>query len=436
MSEVVERLSELKRKIVLTIPDHDIEEDVQKQLKELSGKVKIKGFRPGKVSLVEVKRRYGQSVRQDVIHNLVAKKLDEVVKEQSLKPVGAPQIEAKTAGDNQPVQYEAIFEVYPEFTLASLKGSKIERLNATITAADIDKVIEKMRRQQAQWKEVTRPAKEGDKMIIDFVGKLEGKEFQGGSANGFELELGSKSMIPGFEEGLIGAEKDQSLTLSLTFPKEYHATDFAGKSAEFDVTVKKITAAELPEIDEEFLKKFDIKEGGVEAFRKDVEEGIQKNIQQNSKEQVKKALIDLLIEKNTFEIPTALIDREIKRTQEEFLEKMGSKDKNLINSLPREHFEKQAINNVKIGLVFSEAIESFKLTVDESRVQSKLEEFAAAYEHASQMVDLYKSNPRSMEYFRSSVLEEQVVEKFLEEVQLVDKQLSYDEFLNPKQKEA
>lgn len=440
MSVLVERLSDLKRKITVTISDQDIEQDVVKQLLELTNKVKIKGFRPGKVPLLEVKRRYGKSVREDVINNLVGTKLEEIVKEQDLKPAGAPHIEPKAAGHDQLVQYEATFEVYPEVKLASLKGSKIERVSTNITAADVDKMVDKMRRQHAQWNEVSRPAKEGDKVIIDFVGRLEGKEFEGGSAKAFELELGGKTMIPGFEEGLIGAEKDKQKTLSLTFPKDYHAKEFAGKAVDFDVTVQKITAAELPEIDEDFLKKFGVKEGGIEALRKDIEENMRKDIDQRSKDRVKKELMDILVEKNVFDVPTALIDREIKRSQEEFLERIGGKDKNmnksLLDTLPREHFEQQAINNVKLGLLFSEAIEAFKLAVDESRVLSKLEDFAASYEHPAQMVELYKTNPRSMEYFRSTVLEEQVVEKFLEEVQVLEKQLSYDEFMNPKQKEA
>ena len=205
---------------------------------------------------------------------------------------------------------------------------------------------------------------------------------------------------------------------------------------DFDVTVQKITAAELPEVNEDFLKKFGIKEGGVEALRKDIEDNMRKDIGQRAEDRLKKDLMDILVEKNVFDVPAALIDREIKRAQEEFLERIGGKNKNLLDSLPREHFEQQAINNVKLSLLFSEAIESFKLAVDESRVESKLKDFAASYEHPDQMVELYKKNPRSMEYFRSTVLEEQVVEKFLEEVQQLEKQLSYDEFMNPKHKEA
>lgn len=435
MSVSVERLSDLKRKITVTIFEQDIEQDVAKQLGELTGKVKLKGFRPGKVPLLEVKRRYGKSVREEVINNLVGDKLEEVVKEQSLKPAGPPHIEPKPSATDNTIQYEAIFEVYPEITLASLKGSKIETLMTDVKKVDIEKMLEKMRRQHAQWQEVNRPAKEGDKLLVDFVGKLDGKEFEGGSAKEVELELGSKMMIPGFEEGLMGAEKDQVKTLALTFPADYHATEFAGKSVEFDVTVHKISAAELPELNEEFFKKFGVKEGGEEALRKDIEENMRKDIIQRSKDRVKKALMDLLVEKNVFDVPTALVDREIKRSQEEFIQRMGGGNKNLMDVLPREHFEEQAIQNVKLGLIFSQAIETFGLKVDESRVLSRLEEFAASYEHPEQMVELYKANPRSMDYFRSNVLEEQVVEKLLEDVEMLEKQLSYEEFMNSKHKE-
>jgi trigger factor len=383
-----------------------------------------------------VKRRYGKSVRDDVIHKLVGDQLDNIVKEQAIKPASAPQIELLPASPDQVVQCEAIFEVYPEFKLASLKGVKIERAISKVTSADVDKMLEKMLRQHAQWQEVNRPAKAGDKLVVDFVGKLEGKEFEGGSAKDVELELGSKQMIPGFEEGLIGTQKDKLQTLSLSFPKDYHAKELAGKSVQFDVTVHKISAAELPEINDEFVKKFGVKEGGEAALRKDIEENMHKDLEQRSKDRIKQDLMKILVEKNSFDIPTSLVDREIQRSQEEFVERMGGKNKNLIDALPREHFEEKAIQNVKLGLLFSEAIESFDLKVDENRVLTKLEEFAASYEHPSQMIELYKTNPRSMDYFRSNVLEEQVVEKFLEDVQLIEKQLSYDEFMNPKHKEA
>lgn len=432
---VVERISELKRKITVSIPDQDIAQEVQKQLGELTGKIKLKGFRPGKVPVNEIKRRYGKSVRDDVINKLVGDRLENIVKEQELKIASSPQFEFLPTGADQQVQCAAIFEVYPEFKLASLKGIKIQRTSTKVSSADVDKMLEKMQRQHAKWVEGNGPAKLGDKLVIDFVGKIDGKEFEGGSAKDVELELGSKMMIPGFEDGLIGIEKNQQRTLSLKFPEDYHAKDFAGKSAEFDVTVHKISTPELPEMNEEFAKKFGVKEGGIPALRKDIEENMRKDIEQRSKDRVKQDLMKVLIEKNNFEIPIALIDREIRRSQEEFLERMGGKNKKLIDSLPREHFEEKAVQNVKLGLLFSEAIESFGLKVDEDRVTAKLEEFAASYEHPSQLIDMYKKNPRSMDYFRSNVLEEQVVEKFLEEVEVIEKQLSYDEFMNPKHEE-
>lgn len=432
---VVERISELKRKITVSIPDQDIDQEVQKQLEELTGKVKLKGFRPGKVPVNEVKRRYGKSVRDDVVHKLVGNKLEDIVKEEKLKIASSPHFEFLPTDASQQVQCAAIFEVYPEIKLASLKGAKIQRATTSVSSAEVDKMLDKMQRQHANWTENNGPAKQGDKLVIDFVGKIDGKEFEGGSAKDVELELGSKMMIPGFEDGLIGVEKNQQLTLSLKFPKDYHAKDFAGKSAEFDVTVKKISTPELPEMNEEFAKKFGVKEGGISALRKDIEDNMRKDIDQRSKDRVKQDLMKILIEKNVFEIPVALIDREIKRSQEEFLERMGGKNKQLIDALPREHFEEKAIQNVKLGLLFSEAIESYGLKVDEDRVMAKLQELAASYEHPSQLIDLYKKNPRSMDYFRSNVLEEQVVEKFLEDVEVIEKQLSYDEFMNPKHEE-
>ncbi len=437
MTVSVEKLSELKRKITLTLQEQDIEQDVAKQLGEMTSKVKLKGFRPGKVPLVEVKRRYGKSIRDDVINNLVGVKLEEAVKEQGLKPAGPPHIEPKaSAGSDGPVQFEATFEVYPEIKLASLKGAKLESPIAEVSSADVDKMIDKMRHQHAEWTEVSRSAKEGDKLVIDFIGKMDGKEFEGGNAKEVDLELGSKMMIPGFEEGLIGAEKDQVKTISLTFPEEYHAKEFAGKSVEFEVTVHKITESKLPAINDDFALKFGVKEGGEAALRKNVEDNMRKEVMARNKESVKKELMDILLEKNEFEVPTALVDREVKRAQEEFVERMGGGNKSLIDLLPREHFEQQAIHNVKLGLLFSQAIETNELKVDENRVLSKLEEFASTYEHPEQMIDLYKANPRSMDYFRSSVLEDQVVEHLLSDVEVTEKQVSYDELMNPTNKEA
>lgn len=435
MTVSVERISDLKRKMTISLPESDIEKGVAKQLQELTTKVKLKGFRPGKVPLNEVKRRFGPSVRAEVINELINETYQEAIKSQDLKPASPPQVDFPENNQSEVFTYEATFEVYPEITLKPLAGVSLEKVTTEIKEADVDSVLDKMRTQHATWSEVDRPAANGDKLAIDFVGSIDGVEFPGGKAEDFELELGSNSMIPGFESGLLGAKKGASVTLKVKFPDEYHAQELSGKDAEFAVTVKKITASTLPELNDEFAKKYNVKEGGLAALRADVLKNISKEVRNLTQDRLKSALMEKLVELNQFEVPEGLVDREIERMKEDLVQRFAKGNKDLVKNFPREHFADQALKNVKIGLIFSHLVDSQKIEPSNEQILAKLTEFAETYENAQSMIDLYKDNKEAMEYFRSSALEDAVIETLLADIKLIEKAVSYDEFMNPKQKE-
>lgn len=436
MTVSVERISDLKRKMTVSLPESEIEKGVAKELQELTTKVKIKGFRPGKVPLTEVKRRFASSVRAEVINRLIGESYEEAIKSQELKPASAPQVDFPESKQPDLFTYEATFEVYPELELKPINGVSIEKVTTKIEDADVNTVLDKMRAQHASWSEVDRPATKGDKLTIDFVGSIDGVEFDGGKAEGFELELGSNSMIPGFESGLEGAKPGAIVTVKVTFPEEYHAKDLSGKAAEFAVTVKKILGSSLPELNEEFAQKYNIKEGGIATLRADVLKNISKEVKNLQQERLKTALMDKLVEINEFDVPVGLVDREIERMKEDIVERFAKGNKDLVKNFPREHFADQAVKNVKIGLIFSHLVESQKIEPTNEQVLTKLAEFAESYENAQSMIDLYKDNKEAMEYFRSSALEDAVVDKLLADVKITEKAVSYDEFMNPKQKEV
>nr|MDQ2995140.1 trigger factor [Pseudomonadota bacterium] len=334
-----------------------------------------------------------------------------------------------------PFTYSATFEVYPEIALAPLTGFSIEKLNTEIKEADVDTMLDRMRGQHADWSEVDRPAAKGDKIIIDFVGSVDGVEFEGGTAEDFELELGGNSMIPGFEDGLIGAKKGDHIKLKVKFPDDYHATELSGKEAEFATTVKSVLGSILPELNDELAAKFGIKEGGIPALRADITKNMNKEILKIQRDRLKTALMDKLVESNQFEIPAGLVNDEIKRIKEDLIQRFARGNPDLMNNLPTSQFEEQAKKNVKVGLIFSHLVESQDIKPSNEKVMEKLAEFAESYDNPQQMMDLYKKNDEALDYFRSSALEDTVIEKLLADVQIKEKTVPYDEFMKPEQKE-
>ncbi|WP_455230788.1 trigger factor [Geopseudomonas aromaticivorans] len=429
MQVSVETTSALERRMTVGVPAERIETEVNKRLKQTALRAKIPGFRPGKVPMSIIRQRYEDSARQEALGDLIQATFYEAVMQEKLNPAGAPSVEPKGFEKGQALEYVATFEVFPEFQVAGFESIAVERMQADVSDADVDNMLEILRKQNTRFDAVERAAQNGDQLNIDFVGKVDGEAFAGGSAKGTLLVLGSGRMIPGFEDGLVGAKAGEERVLSVTFPEDYQNLDLAGKAAEFAVTVNAVAEAKLPELNEEFFALFGVKEGGIDGFRAEVRKNMERELRQAIKTKVKNQVMEGLLAANPIEAPKALLGNEVNRLRVQAVQQFGGN----INpeQLPAELFEEQAKRRVLLGLVVAEVVKQFEIKPDEARVRELIEEMASAYQEPEQVVAWYYKNPQQLDEVRSVVLEEQVVDTVLQKANVTDKQVSYEEAVKP-----
>ncbi|GGI85789.1 trigger factor [Legionella impletisoli] len=435
MQVSVETLNGLERKVTISVPTEKVEEEVSQRLKNLARRVKIDGFRPGKVPFDVVKKRYSDSVREEVARDMVQSTLFEALKEKELVPAGYPTIEPEQLESGKDFRYSATFEVYPEIEVSELNKAEVEVAEAEVKDKDVNDMIEKLREQNKEWEEVSRPAEKGDKLVIDFKGFLGDEPFEGGEAKDFEIVLGSGSMIPGFEEGLVGAEQGKEFDLKVTFPEDYGHAELAGKEATFNVTVKSIYEGKLPKLDEAFAEKFNIKEGGMEALKKDIRENMERELERRISSLNREKTFEKLLEKNEFEIPSSLVNQEIEHLKHEMYHRIFGpehRDNEKIPDFPRSMFEEQAKRRVHLGLLFSEYVKKHELSVDKDRVTAMIDRLASAYESPEELKTWYTGDKERLAEIEALVMEEIVAEKILEDAKTVKKSMSYEEVMNPK----
>lgn len=431
MQVSVETISGLERRLTVGIPAAEIDPEVEKRIKEASRKVKINGFRAGKVPVKLVKQRYGEGIRQEVLGEVINKHYYEAISEQQLKPAGAPSIDTTKNSEGQDVEFTATFEVYPEITRADFSSFAIKQPEVEISDQDLNDMIDKLRRQQVTWQSVDRACVEGDQVTINYCGRKDGEEFDGGKAENQNLVLGSKSMIPGFEDGIVGMKKGEEKVLELTFPEDYQNEMLKGAAVEFTVTLNDVAEQLLPELNDEFFKKYGVEEGGEEAFRKDVKANMERELKQAKKDRVKDQVMDQLYGSQQFELPSALIASEIKRLREQMLRQFGQIPKNLdVNKLlPDDMFTEQAKRRVTLGLMVNEIIETESLSPDEEKVKQAIQELASSYAESDAVVQYYSTNREARANVEAMVLEEQVVDHILSNAKSETEKLSYDELM-------
>ncbi|WP_263142649.1 trigger factor [Pseudomonas sp. RIT-PI-AD] len=430
MQVSVESTSALERRMTIGVPAERIETEVTKRLQQTARQAKIAGFRPGKVPMSVIRQRYEDAARQEALGDLIQSTFYEAVVEQKLNPAGSPAVEPKVFEKGKDLEYVATFEVFPEFQVAGFDGIAIERLQAEVGEADVDNMLEILRKQNTRFEAAEgRAAQDGDQVSIDFVGKVDGEAFSGGSAKGSLLVLGSKRMIPGFEEGLVGAKAGEERVLNLTFPEDYQNLELAGKAAEFTVNVNSVSEPKLPELDEEFFGQFGIKGEGLEGFRAEVRKNMERELRQAIKAKVKNQVMDGLLSANPIEVPKSLIGNEVNRLRVQAVQQFGGNIKP--DQLPAELFEEQAKRRVVLGLIIAEVVKQNELKPDEARVRELIEEMASAYQEPQQVVAWYYKNEQQMNEVRSVVLEEQVVDTVLQKAKLTDKAVSYEEAVKP-----
>jgi trigger factor len=421
--------SGLERKMTVQVPAERIDQEVEKRLKSMAGRVKVDGFRPGKVPMKVVKQRYGDGVFHEVASEVMQSSYYEAVTQEKLRPAGAPTIEARTLEPGKPLEYDATFEVYPEFEPASVDGVSIKKTVAEVSEADVDKMIETLRSQRVVWEVVDRASKEGDRIVIDFDGSIDGEAIEGGKSEQMPVELGKGRLIKSLEEQLVGLKADDEKSLDVTFPEDYHAEKLAGKEAKFDVRVHKVEEPVLPEVNDELAKQFGIEEGGVEALRAEIRSNMERELRQAIHKETKTQVMDALLELNEVEVPQAMIQDEVKALKEQMMQSVGQQPQKV--DLPDNLFEEEARRRVKLGLVIGEIVRREEMKPEEERVTTALEDLSANYDDPQQVIDYYRSNQQAMLNVESLVLEDQLVDWVLGKAKIEEVSKDFDSVMNP-----
>ncbi len=433
MAVNVETLEKLERKITLELPVDVIQKEVENRLKRLQRQVKMDGFRPGKVPLSVVAKQYGYSVHYEVMNDKVGEAFNAAALEAQLRIAGTPRINEKEGAPEGTVAFEAIFEVFPEVKIGDLTEAEVEKVAADVNDAAIDRTLDILRKQRRTFGQ--RPAEEvaqdGDRVTIDFEGKIDGEPFEGGKATGFQFLVGEGQMLKEFEDAVRGMKSGESKTFPLNFPEDYHGKDVAGKQADFLVTLNKVEAAHLPEVDESFVKSLGIADGTVDALRADIKKNLEREVKFRVQARNKAAVMDALVAKAELDLPKASVEAEVQRLIEGAradLKQRGVKDADQA-PIPAELFQEQAERRVRLGLVVAELVNANGLHAKPEQIDAHVSELAASYESPADVVRWYKSDNRRLAEIEAIVIENNVTEFVLAKAKVTDKALSFDELM-------
>jgi trigger factor len=436
MQVSVETTSQIARRVTFQVPAAEVDEAVEARLRDTAKNVRLNGFRKGHVPMSVVRQRYGRDVRNEVVGEVMRERYVRAITEENLNPAGFPSIEPKVNEPGKDLEFVASLEVYPEIELASIEGAEVERPVVEVTEADVDEMIETLRKQNAAWEEVARAAEEGDQVTLDFQGFLGDEPFEGGSAEGHELVLGSGSFIPGFEEQLIGAKAGEEKEISVTFPEDYQAEHLAGKDATFKVKVHKVSGQALPEVDAEFIQRFGVEDGDVEKFRGEVKNNMTREAKQAVDNRVKQQVLEALKRANEVPVPEALVQQETDGLKRQAAQQFGLGEDFDVSQLPNELFAEQAKGRVQVGLLLAEVIKANQLEASDDEIKAKVEELAEQYQDPQQVVDYYMSNDQLKTQVKSAILEEKAVDQLLEQATVKDVAMSYQQALAAAQQPA
>ena len=429
----VETTSALERRLTVGVPAERVDAAVANKLQEAARNVRLPGFRPGKVPMRVMKQRFGAGVRQEVLGEVISQSFQEAVISEQLRPAGQPTIEARNFVAGQDVEYTATFEIFPTVELKEISGLKVEKPVAEVGEGDIDDIIEVFRKQQGKLVVVERAAAEGDTVVIDFEGFRDGEAFEGGSAQGTSLELGSGRMIPGFEDGLIGASAGEERALNLTFPEDYQQKDLAGAAVEFKVTVSEVKALELAPVDSALFAQYGLEDGTEEAFRAEVRQNMERELRNAVEASVKNQVMDAIASAHSaLELPSALVAQEVDGMRRQMFQQFGGaapQDMDLASILPDEMFKDQAERRVKLGLVVAEMIGHFELSAEPAKVRQAIEDIASTYQDPDEVINWYYSENEQLAGIESRVLEDSVVERLLADAEVVEVSCSYQDAL-------
>lgn len=432
MQATVETLEGLERRLTITVPAANIEDAVTAELRNIAKNRRFDGFRKGKVPMKMVAQMYGKAVRQDIMGEIMQRHFIESIVKEKINPAGAPTFAPVDIEEGKDLVFTATFEVYPEVELKGLDNITVEKPAVEVKEEDVAEMIETLRKQQSTWAEVEEAVGEASRATIDFVGYIDGEAFEGGKADAFPLEMGQGRMIPGFEDGILGKKAGEAFSIDVNFPEDYHAENLKGKSAKFDITLSKVETRELPELTDEFVAKFGVTEGGVEALKAEVRKNMERELKQAIKGRIKEQAINGLVEQNEMDVPSALIDQEVEVLRQQAAQRFGGNPE-AAAQLPRELFEEQAARRVKVGLLLGEVIKTEELKADDERVKALIEEMATAYEDPSEVIAYYAQNEQMMNNIRNVALEDQAIDAIIAKAKVSDKEVSFNELMNQQQ---
>ncbi len=427
MNVTVESTGALERRMRVELPIEPIEQQVDSRLKNVGRTAKIKGFRPGKVPPRVVKQHYGKQVREEVLGEILQKSYSDAVTEQKLNPAGGPKIETEDE-DGKTFAYVATFEIMPEVTLKDLDKLKIDKPDVQIGDSDVDDMLMNLRTQKADWQTVDRKSKDGDRVVVDFAGELNGEAFQGGQGTEIPVILGEGQMLPDFEKGLKGVKAGDEKTFKVKFPKDYQAEDLAGEKADFSIKTHRVEERVLPELNDEFAEMFNVTEGGMERFLKDVRENMEREAEQKTKSDLREQVMEALLASNPLDIPQTLKQQEAHSLQHDAMRRMGIEDHDQAPSI--DNFFEAAEKRVRLGLLLRQVITDKGLEADEASLRAHVEEMCASYENSGEMVEMYLGNPQVMQQIEPMVVEQMAIDWLLENGKVKSKKISFKDYMN------
>lgn len=433
MQVSIETTSGLERRLTVGVPAAEVDSEVDSRLQKAARNVRLPGFRPGKVPMKVMRQRFGDGVRQEVLGEVMSRSFQQAVIQEDLRPAGQPSIEPRNLEPGRDLEYVATFEIFPEVQIVEMKGFAVSRPVAEVSDEDVDNIIEVFRKQQGSWDEVERAAEIGDRVNIDYSGTRDGEPFEGGSAEDSELELGSGRMIPGFEDGIVGMQSGEEKTLELTFPEDYHNEELRGAAVSFAVKVNGVKALTPAPLDEELFRTYGVEEGGEEQFRKEVAENMNRELKNAVHNRVKQQVMDAVLEAHAaLEVPRALISQEIDALRRQMFQQFGQapKDLDLRSLLPDEMFAENAERRVRLGLLLAEMIRQFELKADADRVRETIEELASTYQDPEEVISWYYGNQDQLSAIESRVLEDNLVERLLQDADVTEAPCSYQEAIS------
>jgi trigger factor len=416
----------LERRLEVAVPAAEVASEIEQRLKQISRTARLKGFRPGKAPFAVIRKQFGEKVQSEVISDLMRSSFQQALSQEKLTPAAGPRIEPIAMGPDSDLKYAAVFEVMPDVQVKALDSIAVERPTASVTEQDIDAMIESMRRQRPLFTAVERAARDTDRVVIDYQGRLEGQPFEGSDGTDVNIIIGTRQSMPELEEGVKGAVAGENRTVSVSFPAEHPNKTLAGRTAELHLTIKRVEEQSLPEVDEEFGRAYGVEEGGIDALRTEVRKSMERELADVIRNRVRGQVLDALYRENPIDVPRALLEEQVQQLQIDTARRMGVKEASQLP--PREPFEEPARRRVALGLLMGQVVRAEQIKVDRERVLSKLNDLVAGYpDQQDEARRAYLQNQDAMRQVESSVLEDQVVDWVVERAKVTDKPMTFKE---------